>query len=267
MLANRCELLYPKCIPILQMKKVTPVFSTTLFLLISFLFLPVGLLCAQTWNEATTKQTAMEYRDKGLQAQRSGEVDTAMMYFQKAVELDPSLAVAYNDLGVLYEARGWLDRAKMAYGKAIELDPNMASPYYNLGSIYAREGEFEKAVKYFKQRVLVGDWNDEWTKRARQELKSLGVEDPEIRREFLDEHLARIEDLGDVGGRPKGNDLDPRSRKRRARLHLFRGKQLYYMGQNLEALQELTLAEVLDPRNKEIQKVLEEVHSKTLMTH
>lgn len=248
------------------MKKVTPFLPTSVGALILFLIFPASVVSAQLTQEVS-KNMAMEYRDKGLQAQRIGDLETAMTYLQKAVEMDPSLAVAYNDLGVLYEAKGWTDRAKLAYGKAIDLDPNMPSPYYNLGSIYAKEGEFEKAVMYFKQRVLVGDWNDEWTKKARRELKSLGVDDPELRQGFLEEHLARVEDMGDVKGRPKGNDLDPKTRKRQARLHLFRGKQLAYMGQYVEALRELSYAEVLDPRNKEIQKVLEDVHRKALMAN
>ena len=248
------------------MKKFTPVPPTFLGALILLLILPVCLVSAE-FSQDLNRKTALEYRDKGLQAQSVGDLDTALMYFQKAVELDPSLAVAYNDLGVLYEAKGWIDRAKLAYGKAISLDSNMPSPYYNLGSIYAKEGEFEKAVMYFKQRVLIGDWNDEWTMKARRELKSLGVDDPEIRQGFLEEHLARVEDLGDIKGDPRGNDLDPKTRKRQARLHLFRGKQLAYMGQYVDALHELAYAEVLDPRNKEIQKVLEDVNRKALMTN
>jgi len=248
------------------MKKVTSILPTSFGALILLLILPVCLASAQ-FSQEEHKKLALEYRDKGLAAQRVGDLDTAMMYFQKAVGLDPSMAVVYNDLGVLYEARGWTDRAKIAYGKAIDLDPDMPSPYYNLGSIYAKEGDFEKAVMYFKQRVLVGDWNDEWTMKARRELKSLGVDDPEIRQEFMEEHLARVEGLGDISGKPKGNDLDPRARKRQAQLHLLRGKQLSYTGQYVEALRELSYAEVLDPRNKEIQKVLEDVHRKALMTN
>ena len=123
----------------------------------------------------------------------------------------------------------------------------------------------EKAAYYFKKRVLIGDWNDEWTAKARQELKGLGVSDPEIREVFLDQHLASLEASGAISGSPKGNDLDPRKRKRDAQLHLFRGKQLYYMGQYPEALTELGVASVLDSKNKEIKKMLEEIQRKALM--
>ncbi|MEK7849903.1 MAG: hypothetical protein AAB213_03715, partial [Candidatus Omnitrophota bacterium] len=134
-----------------------------------------------------------------------------------------------------------------------------------LGSIYEKEGDLEKAAYYFKKRVLIGDWNDEWTAKARQELKGLGVSDPEIREDFLDQHLASLEASGAISGSPKGNDLDPRKRKRDAQLHLFRGKQLYYMGQYPEALTELGVASVLDSKNKEIKKMLEEIQRKALM--
>jgi tetratricopeptide (TPR) repeat protein len=247
------------------MKTSTFLFSTYL----ATCLLALAVCSAQAGKSdfsTESKMMAAEYRDKGLAAQKTGDLDTAQAYFQKAVEIDPSMAVAYNDLGVIYEARGWNDRAKVAYGKAVDLDPSLASPYYNLGSIYEKEGDYDRAIEYLKKRVSVGEWNEAYTQKARQELRSLGVDDPELKQEFLENHLARVESLNDVRGTPKGNDLDPRSRKREARFHLLRGRELYYMGMYQEALKEIGLAEVLDPRSKEIQKTLEEVQRKALFT-
>ncbi len=243
------------------MKKFTPVILTSLIILLSH-------PCFASNSEgisSETKKLAAQYRDQGLHAQQMGDFDTALVYIQKAVELDPSLSVGYNDLGVLYEAKGWTDKAKVAYGKAIELNPSEPAPYYNLGSIYAKEGDFDRAIQYFKKRVLVGEWNDAGTDKARAELKSLGVDDPEIRKDFLDQHLARMESSDGFHASPKGNDLDPKTRKREANWHMFRGKQLYSMGMFIEALKEIQMAAVLDPKNKEIEKTLEEVHRKALM--
>ncbi len=255
------KLYYSNLNQIGRMKKTTPFIPAFIFALLFIVSLPPCF--AQL--SAETKKMAAEYRDQGLKAQKGGDLDTALMYFQKSVELDPTLAIAYNDLGVVYEARGWNDKAKQAYGKAIDLDPTLASPYYNMGSIYEKEGDLEQAAYYFKKRVMIGDWNDEWTSKARQELRGLGVTDPEIRQDFLDQHLAGLEASSDIHALPKGNDLDPRKRKRDAQLHLFRGKQLYYMGMYPEALTELGVAGILDPKNKEIEKTFEEVHRKALM--
>jgi superkiller protein 3 len=245
------------------MKNLTPHLQVLTVILFLLTFVP---FCRAEFA-VESKKIAAEYRDEGLRAQNSGDLDRALVYYQKALELDPGLAVAYNDVGVIYESKGWFDRAKQAYGKAIELDPTLGSPYYNLGSIYEKEGDLEKASYYFKQRVLIGDWNDEWTDKAREELKGLGVNDPELREDFLDQHLARTAALEDINVEPKGNDLDPKTRKRNARLHLLRGKQLASMGQLEPAMMEMGLAITYDPKNKEIKKSLEEINRKLLATH
>lgn len=246
------------------MNKITPFFPAFI-VLVSLLF-SVEPCCAEDYLVSTSKKMAVEYRDKGLEAQKRGDLDTALVYYQKAIQMDPSLAIAYNDAGVIYEAKGWTDRAKLAYGKAIELDPSLVSPYYNLGVIYEKEGDLDKAIYYFKKRVLIGDWNDEWTMKARRELNSLGIDDPELKADFLEKHMATLEGLNaPIEGRPKGNDLDPKERKRQARFHLFKAKQLQYMGMFGDALKEAGAAEVLDPKNKEIQKFLEELNRKILL--
>ncbi len=250
---------------ILRMRKNTPLFLIILCFLSVFSFVSLSFGGEEWTVSSETKKMAADYRDKGLRYQKAGDLDTAMVYFQKSVELDPNLAVAYNDMGVIYEAKGWYDRAKQAYGRAIEVDASLPSPYYNLGSIYEKEGDFDKAIYYYKQRVLIGDWNDEWTMKARQSLRGLGVNDPELKRNFLDEQMARLEASEGITGEPKGNDLDPKRRKRDARLHLMRGKQLYSMGMFTEALKELSIASILDPKNKEISKTLEEVQQKSLI--
>lgn len=239
-------------------------------------FLPVCFLAASfsmivsPASEAVSEESAKmasEYRDKGLEMQRMGDTDTALTYYQKAVELDPTLAIAYNDMGTLYEAKGLNDRAKEAYGKAIDLDPNLPEPYYNLGSLYEKEGDMEKAIVYLKQRVVVGEWNDTWTVRARQELQSLGVSDPEVRADFMNDQMTEIESEAFKAGRPKGNDLDPKRRKREARMHYLKGKRLYLTGDYIGAIEELGFAETLDVENKQIKKLMNEVIHKAISTN
>jgi tetratricopeptide (TPR) repeat protein len=248
------------------MRKNIPPFLIVLYFLFVFSFAQ-PVFCEEWSVSSETKKMAADYRDKGLRYQKNGDADQALIYFQKAVELDPNLAIAYNDVGVIYESKGMYDRAKQAYGRAIEVDPDLPSAYYNLGSIYEKEGDFDKAIYYYKQRVIIGDWNDEWTMKARQSLKGLGVDDPSLRQNFLDEHLAGLEASGDVSGEPKGNDLNPKRRKREAKLRLMRGKQLASMGMFNEASIEFAAASVLDPKNKEVTKALEETQQKTLFNN
>ena len=96
------------------MKKSIPVF---LIIIISIFF---TVLAPSVFAQTTqlTKKIAAEYRDKGLQAQQSHDLDNALIYYQKALELDPSLTLVYNDMGVIYESKGWIDQAKKAYARA-----------------------------------------------------------------------------------------------------------------------------------------------------
>ena len=48
----------------------------------------------------------------------------AIYRWERAIQIDPTYAVAYNDLAVAYEQVGLLDKAKDAYEKALALDPN-----------------------------------------------------------------------------------------------------------------------------------------------
>ncbi len=240
------------------MKKITP----HLPLIVSIILISTFAQFSYAALSDDMKKTAVEYRDKGLEAQKNGDLDTALIYYQKAIELDPTLAAAYNDVGVIYELKGWNDRAKQAYAKAIELDPTLVGPYYNLGVLYERDGDLEKAAHFFKQRVLMGDWNDEWTAKARHELKSMGVDDPEIQQDFLDQQLVKLEGEKEINAEPRGNDLDPKTRKRNARLHLLRAKQLDAMGRLDEALMEIGVAVTFDPKNKEIKTTLENLQRK-----
>ena len=79
---------------------------------------------------------ARAYRDQGLKYQQIGNIDAALRFYQKAIELDSLYAVAYNDLGVIYEAKGETDRAEESYLSAIKIDPSYLSACTNLALFY-----------------------------------------------------------------------------------------------------------------------------------
>jgi len=56
-----------------------------------------------------------------------------MSEFNKAIELNPSLARAYYGRGVCYGQRGKPNEAIIEYTKSITLDPTVAGPYRNRG--------------------------------------------------------------------------------------------------------------------------------------
>ena len=90
-----------------------------------------------------------------------GEINKALKYYEKALELHEELsrkegmAVVLGNIGVIYKIKGELDKAQEYYEKALELDEElgrkegMAVVLGNMGVIYKIKGELEKALEYY----------------------------------------------------------------------------------------------------------------------
>ncbi|OGW75078.1 MAG: hypothetical protein A2Z72_03545 [Omnitrophica bacterium RBG_13_46_9] len=97
-----------------------------------------------------------------------GDRDTAITYYEKAVEINPRFGDAYNDLGNCYLRQGREKQAIEAYEMCIKFSPYNWTPYANLGSYYMNKGELKKS-KYYWGKVL------EMSPGFEPAIKSLGV--------------------------------------------------------------------------------------------
>ena len=123
----------------------------------------------------TLRDEAASYRENGYEVQKTGDIDTAIVWYQKAALLDTEYAAPHNDLGILFETKGWLDRAEAEYLKSIILDPSYEKAHTNLALLYERKGELEKAAFHWMRRYKLGVPGDAWTDEARQRLEKLGL--------------------------------------------------------------------------------------------
>lgn len=124
---------------------------------------------------ANLRDEAIAYREQGYEAQRKGDKDNALAFYQKAAALDPSYPTPLNDLGVLLEEEGRLEDAEQAYQRALTVSPTYLEPHTNLGMLYERMGQREKAIYHWLKRYELGDPDDVWTSRAEERLVALGV--------------------------------------------------------------------------------------------
>ena len=149
----------------------------------SFIVLFISLLLIYFLNTCyifaawTLDKEAVSYREKGYEAQENGNIDSAISWYQKAVNLDPDYAVPHNDLGILFEAKGWLERAEAEYQLAVAIDPCYEKAHTNLALLYERKGELEKAAYHWMRRYRLGDASSPWREEARQRLEKLGLLD------------------------------------------------------------------------------------------
>ncbi|KAG7401626.1 Cell division cycle protein 27 [Phytophthora boehmeriae] len=83
------------------------------------------------------------------------EHDTALAFFQRAIQLDPSFTYAYTLSGHEYVANEDFEKAVNCYRHAIRTDPRHYNAWYGLGTIYYRQEKFEFAEYHFKRALEI----------------------------------------------------------------------------------------------------------------
>jgi len=100
---------------------------------------------------ALQASTAMEHVRAGVEAHKSGQLDSAIAEFQKATELDPKLALAFVDLGAMYVEKRDFAAAIAPLKRALELNPEIEGVHQLLGYALLGQGYAAEAIPHFEQ--------------------------------------------------------------------------------------------------------------------
>lgn len=108
-------------------------------------------------------------------------------------EIEPYLEKAYEA-----QKNGDLDAAVLLYQKALLIDPNNQEIYINLALIYEKKNDMEIAGFYWVKSYALGKDGDDWTEKSRQRLIELGlIKDGEqksiIKDEMANKKMASID--------------------------------------------------------------------------
>lgn len=121
------------------------------------------------------KEAFAYYRD-GMSAQADGEYAEALENYQEALRLEDDdndrSYILYN-MGLIYASNGELDQALNYYDRAIELNPRMPQALNNIAVIYHYQGDkakeasnedeaealYDKAAEYWKQAIRLAPNN------------------------------------------------------------------------------------------------------------
>lgn len=82
-------------------------------------------------------QAAVTLNDEGRERGVEGDIDGAILLFEKAVEISPGYADTYNNLGYAYYLKGDDATAESYFRKALEMDPYHAGAETNLRMLSA----------------------------------------------------------------------------------------------------------------------------------
>lgn len=222
---------------------------------------PVQASLKEEKSLSELQKQARLYRNRGWDLQNIGNLEGAVNFYQKAIELDPAYAVAYNDLGVIYEAGGAIDRAEDSYLKAVKIDPNYLSPYTNLALLYENKRDLDKAAFYWKKRADLGLSADPWTQKASGRFKDIIAVQ---KGESFAAGSREQEVIGLTKDVIRQKAVEGEDNRELAKVHFQKAKLSYQKQDEVTALQEAVNAQLLDPSNKEIEKFIEKVQHRLL---
>jgi len=101
------------------------------------------------------------YNSLGVISDLEKDYKQAIIYYEKALALQPQMALILNNMGYShYMSEDW-DSAEKYYRKAVISDKYFVRAWRNLGLLYARKANFDEAVSAFTQvEDLPAAYND-----------------------------------------------------------------------------------------------------------
>jgi len=100
------------------------------------------------------KSSFAHYNLGAIRAGR-GELDEAVGYYRRSLELYPAYPKAHYDLAIALSRQGKLEEALEQYHRTIELAPNHFKAHINLGTLLARQGKFPEAIDHYRQALKI----------------------------------------------------------------------------------------------------------------
>lgn len=79
-----------------------------------------------------------------------GSFRKALLFYNKALEMNPGFVPALNNIGVMYSRQGMDQKALVAFERANKKSKFSKTPRYNLAKLYLRYGLSESALPIFK---------------------------------------------------------------------------------------------------------------------
>jgi len=104
---------------------------------------------------ASTSGNPLAHNNLGTLLLEKGQVDQAIIHFQKALEIRADYVEAQNNLGNALLRNGRTEAAIEQYERSLKTQPNSSGVYYNLGKAFLQIGRVDDAISCFRQTVAI----------------------------------------------------------------------------------------------------------------
>ncbi len=112
----------------------------------------VLILAGAVYAGKITEEEGINYYNEGVQLQKTGSYDSALISYQKAMVIGLEVAnyrkFIYNNVGAIYAAKGEMDQAEAMFLEAVKLDRDYKPANFNLAVLYMKQGLCNKAIAY-----------------------------------------------------------------------------------------------------------------------
>ena len=107
----------------------------------------------EMWMDVVRKSPgkARAHSNLGFAYFDAGRYDRALEETEKAIQIDPKLAMAYYVRHLALEKMGDISKAIEVAKKSLEIDPKLHMAEFSLGKIYLAKEEPEVSVEYFRR--------------------------------------------------------------------------------------------------------------------
>jgi tetratricopeptide (TPR) repeat protein len=99
----------------------------------------------------TSASPALQHFHAGVEAEKSGQLDTAVTELRQATELDPKLTTAFADLGAVYIEKRDYAAAIPPLKRAIDLSPDLEGAHRLLGYALLAQGYATEAIPHLEK--------------------------------------------------------------------------------------------------------------------
>jgi len=108
------------------------------------------LLFEQELFDTDLREEALEWWERGHQAQMRGQLEEAIELYTRSLEIQPT-AEAYTFRGWAKSFQGHLDEAIEECRRAIEVDPDYGNPYNDIGAYLIQKGDLRGAIPWLRR--------------------------------------------------------------------------------------------------------------------
>lgn len=141
-------------------KLFTPLYCICLFII------SVSLSPAQTLE--VRQEEAQKLYFRGVEEARKENLDAAIDFYSKALNLNANYSEAFNNRGVTYLRKRLFDLAVNDFSNALALRPKSAGLFLNRSSAYYGKGDYAKAHEDIDRAFeLNPNWAEAWATRGK----------------------------------------------------------------------------------------------------